>query len=48
MDLETGYGLVAPKLEELELQEPEIFKHGNRFGVRLRANAPSCISLKRA
>jgi stage IV sporulation protein A len=38
---ETGYGLVAPKLEELELQEPEIFKHANRFGVRLKANAPS-------
>ncbi|WP_129596391.1 stage IV sporulation protein A [Anaerophilus nitritogenes] len=38
---ETGYGLVAPTLEELELQEPEIFKHGNRFGVKLRANAPS-------
>ncbi|TCO78955.1 stage IV sporulation protein A [Marinisporobacter balticus] len=38
---ETGYGLVAPRLEELELQEPEIFKHGNRFGVKLKANAPS-------
>jgi len=43
---ETGYGLVAPKLEELELQEPEIFKHGNRFGVRLRANAPSLHFIK--
>ena len=38
---ETGYGLVAPSIDELELQEPEIFKHGNRFGVKLRANAPS-------
>lgn len=38
---ETGYGLVAPRLEELELQEPEIFRHGNRFGVKLKANAPS-------
>ena len=38
---ETGYGLVAPGIDELELQEPEIFKHGNRFGVKLRANAPS-------
>ncbi|MBF8982221.1 stage IV sporulation protein A [Lutibacter sp. B2] len=38
---ETGYGLVAPSLMELELEEPEIFKHGNRFGVKLRANAPS-------
>ncbi|MCT4592902.1 MAG: stage IV sporulation protein A [Anaeromicrobium sp.] len=38
---ETGYGLVPPSLKELELQEPEIFRHGNRFGVKLRANAPS-------
>lgn len=37
----TGYGLVPPSVEELELQEPEIFKQGNRFGVKLRANAPS-------
>ncbi|WP_425446003.1 stage IV sporulation protein A [Dethiothermospora halolimnae] len=38
---ETGYGVVPPSLEELELAEPEIFKQGNRFGVKLRANAPS-------
>lgn len=38
---ETGYGLVPPKLDELTLQEPEIIKHGGRFGVRLRASAPS-------
>ena len=28
------------------MQEPEIFKHGNRFGVRLRANAPSLHFIK--
>lgn len=38
---ETGYGLVSPKLEELTLQEPEITKQGGRFGVKLRASAPS-------
>ena len=38
---ETGYGLVPPKLEELTLQEPEIVSQGGRFGVRLRASAPS-------
>ena len=38
---ETGYGLVAPLLEEMTLQEPEIMKQGGRFGVRLRASAPS-------
>jgi len=38
---ELGYGLVPPSLEELELAEPEIFRQGNRFGVKLRAMAPS-------
>lgn len=38
---ETGYGLVPPLLEEMTLQEPEIIRHGGRFGVRLRASAPS-------
>lgn len=38
---ETGYGLVPPSLNELMLQEPEIIKQGGRFGVKLRANAPS-------
>ncbi|MEG0767271.1 MAG: stage IV sporulation protein A, partial [Clostridia bacterium] len=38
---QTGYGLVSPALSELTLQEPEIVKQGNRFGVRLKASAPS-------
>lgn len=37
----TGYGIVVPALEELELEEPEIMKQGGRYGVRLRACAPS-------
>ncbi|SHK39304.1 stage IV sporulation protein A [Paramaledivibacter caminithermalis] len=36
-----GYGVVPPILSEMQLEEPEIFKQGNRFGVKLRANAPS-------
>ena len=38
---ETGYGLVTPTMNELTLQEPEIVQQGSRFGVRLKANAPS-------
>ncbi|MBC2578985.1 stage IV sporulation protein A [Clostridium sp. DJ247] len=38
---ETGYGLVAPQLVEMKLEEPEIVKQGNRFGVKLKASAPS-------
>ena len=37
----TGYGMVAPTMEELELGEPEMVKQGSHFGVRLRAAAPS-------
>ena len=38
---QTGYGIVSPNIDELELDEPEIVKQGNRFGVKLRASAPS-------
>lgn len=37
----VGYGIVPPQLDELTLQEPEIIRQGSRFGVRLRAVAPS-------
>jgi len=38
---ETGYGIVSPSIDELTLEEPEIVKQGGKFGVRLRASAPS-------
>jgi len=38
---ERGYGIVRPSFDELRLEEPEIIKQGNRFGVRLKASAPS-------
>lgn len=37
----TGYGIVIPNAGELELEEPEIIRQGGRYGVRLRAKAPS-------
>ncbi len=36
-----GYGIVTPTIEELTLEQPEIIKQGNRFGVKLKASAPS-------
>ncbi len=36
-----GYGIVSPSIDELALEEPEIVKQGSRFGVRLKASAPS-------
>ena len=43
---ETGYGLVPPQLSEMKFEEPEIFKQGNRFGVKLKASAPSLHFIK--
>ena len=37
----TGYGIVRPKLSEMKLDRPEIFRQGSRYGVRLKAHAPS-------
>jgi stage IV sporulation protein A len=39
--LDTGYGIVMPEMEELTLDEPEIIKQGGKYGVRLKAAAPS-------
>ncbi|NLU49635.1 MAG: stage IV sporulation protein A [Syntrophomonadaceae bacterium] len=38
---ETGYGVVTPSLDEMLLEEPELIRQGSRFGVRLKARAPS-------
>ncbi len=38
---QTGYGIVTPTMDELILDEPEMVKQGSRFGVKLKAKAPS-------
>ena len=43
---QTGYGIVMPTLEELSLEEPEIMKQGGKYGVRLKAHAPSIHMIK--
>ena len=42
----TGYGIVMPTMNELTLEDPEIMKQGGRYGVRLKASAPSIHMLK--
>jgi stage IV sporulation protein A len=42
----TGYGIVMPALEEMTLDEPEIIRQSGRYGIRLRAQAPSIHMLK--
>ncbi|MDD6603465.1 MAG: stage IV sporulation protein A [Eubacteriales bacterium] len=38
---EKGYGIVMPTMDELSLNEPEIMKQGSKYGIRLKAHAPS-------
>ena len=42
-----GYGIVTPATDEMKLEEPIIVKHGAKFGVKIKASAPS-IHLIRA
>ncbi|MDR3022161.1 MAG: stage IV sporulation protein A [Clostridiales bacterium] len=38
---QNGYGVVSPTLDDMTLEDPKIFRQGNKFGVRLRATATS-------
>ena len=38
---QTGYGIAAPTLTDMKLETPEIIKQGSRYGVKLKAKAPS-------
>ncbi len=42
----TGYGIVMPEMEELALEEPKIIKQGGKYGVKLKATAPSLHIMK--
>lgn len=41
-----GYGIVTPSIDDLVLEEPEMVKQGSRFGVKLKATAPSIHMIK--
>ncbi len=38
---QTGYGIASPTLSDMKLDTPEIIKQGNRYGIKLKAIAPS-------
>ena len=38
---EMGYGMVLPSLSDMTLEEPQLIRQGSRFGVKLKASAPS-------
>lgn len=41
-----GYGVVTPIRSEIILDEPQIIKHGNKYGVKMKAEAPSINLIK--
>ena len=43
---ENGYGVVLPSFDEMNLEEPVLVKQGGRFGVKLKASAPSLHIVK--
>ncbi|ABX42746.1 stage IV sporulation protein A [Lachnoclostridium phytofermentans] len=36
-----GYGVVSPSQNEIVIEEPQVIRHGNKYGVKIKANAPS-------
>lgn len=36
-----GYGVVTPERSEITLEKPEMIRHGNKFGVKIKAESPS-------
>ena len=43
---ECGYGVVYPNINDMSLEEPQILKQGGKFGVKLKASAPSLHIMK--
>lgn len=36
-----GYGVVSPGLSDIKMEEPVLIRHGNKFGVKMKAVSPS-------
>ncbi len=41
-----GYGVVKPNRNEIELNQPEVIRHGNKYGVKIKAVSPSVHMIK--
>ena len=44
--MKTGYGSVTPDEKEIKLDEPELIKSGNKYGIKIKAQAPSIHLIK--
>ena len=43
---QKGYGVVTPERSEIVLDDPQVVRHGNRYGVKMKAQAPSINMIK--
>ena len=43
---QRGYGIVLPDKTEISLDEPELIRHGSKYGVKIHAQAPSINLIK--
>ena len=43
---DTGYGVVMPTVEDMNLEDPLLVKKGGRYGLKLKASAPSLHIMK--
>lgn len=43
---QKGYGVMTPQLSEITLEKPELIKHGNKYGIRMKAYSPSIHLIK--
>ncbi len=41
-----GYGIVGPAFDEIILDEPEVFKHGSRYGIKIKAHGEAINMIK--
>ena len=41
-----GYGVVTPELEEISMEEPQVIRQGNKFGVKIKSTSPSIHMIK--
>ena len=42
----SGYGVVMPELDEIQIDEPAVIRQGNKFGVKIRSKSPSVHMIK--
>jgi len=42
----AGYGVVSPDMSQIDIEDPEIIKHGSKYGVKIKAVSPSIHLIK--